>query len=64
MNVLVTFEPRGALYVQFRDARVAKTVELLKDELLVDLDEYANVLGIEALRPGTLYVSLHKILAA
>jgi uncharacterized protein YuzE len=61
MNIVVTFEPRGALYVQFRDATVTKTVELVKDELLVDLDEHANVLGIEALRPGTLSLSLSKM---
>lgn len=61
MNIVVTFEPRGALYVQFRDATVTKTVELVKDELLVDLDEHANVLGIEALRPGTLSVTLRQI---
>lgn len=64
MNIVVTFEPRGALYIQFRDATVTKTVELVKDELLVDLDEHANVLGIEALRPGTLSVSLREIPAA
>jgi uncharacterized protein YuzE len=61
MNIVVTFEPRGALYVQFRDATVTRTVELIKDELLVDLDEHANVLGIEALRPGTLSVFLRQI---
>lgn len=61
MNIVVTFEPRGALYVQFRDAKVARTVELVKDELLLDLDEHGNVLGIEALRPGTLSVSLRRI---
>jgi len=61
MNIVVTFEPRGALYVQFRDTRVTKTVELVKDELLVDLDEHANILGIEALRPGTLSVHLRQI---
>ena len=53
MNIVVTFEPRGALYVQFRDAKVTKSVELIKDELFVDLDEYGNTLGIEILRPGT-----------
>lgn len=61
MNIIVTFEPRGALYVQFRDAKVERTVELLEDELLIDLDEHGNVLGIEALRPGTLGVSLGQI---
>ena len=61
MDFVVTFEPRGALYVQLRHAEVIKTVELVKDELLVDLDEHANVLGIEALRPGTLSVSLGQI---
>lgn len=61
MDFKVTFEPRGALYVQIRDARVTRTVELVKDELLVDLDEHANVLGIEALRPGTLSVILRQI---
>ncbi len=61
MNIVVTFEPRGALYVQFRDAKVTKSVELIKDELLVDLDEYGNVLGIEALRPGTLGLTLTRI---
>ncbi len=53
MNIVVTFEPRGALYVQFLDTKVAKSVELIKDELFVDLDEYGNTLGIEILRPGT-----------
>lgn len=61
MNIVVTFEPRGALYVQFRDAKVTKTVELIKDELLVDLAEHGNVLGIEALRPGTLGLALGRI---
>ena len=61
MNILVTFEPGGALYVQFSDARVTRTVELVKDELVIDLDEHANILGIEALRPGTLSVSVRQI---
>ncbi|MCJ7667871.1 MAG: DUF2283 domain-containing protein [Anaerolineae bacterium] len=61
MNIVVTFEPRGALYVQFRDAKVARTVELVKDALLVDLDEHGNVLGIEALRSGILSVTLGQI---
>lgn len=61
MDFKVTFEPRGALYVQIRDAKVTQTVELVKDELLIDLDEHANVLGIEALRPGTLSVTLRQI---
>lgn len=61
MNIVISFEPRGALHVQFRDAPVAKTVELVKDELLVDLDEFDNVLGIEALRPGTLDLILEKL---
>ena len=64
MNILVTFEPRGALYVQFRDATVIRTVELIEDELLIDLDEGGNVLGIEALRPGILSVSLGQIAEA
>lgn len=61
MNIVVTFEPRGALYVQFRDVAVARTVELVEDELLADLDENNNVLGIEALRPGTLSLTLRRI---
>jgi hypothetical protein len=61
MSIVVTFEPLGALYVQLRDARVTRTVELVKDELLVDLDEHANVLGIEALRPGRLDVFLREL---
>ena len=61
MNVVVTFEKRGALYVQFRDTKVARTVQLVKDELLLDLDEYNNVIGIEALRPGTLRLTLQKV---
>jgi hypothetical protein len=36
-------------------------VEVVKDELVLDLDEHANILGIEALRPGTLNVSVRQI---
>ncbi|MCJ7620460.1 MAG: DUF2283 domain-containing protein [Anaerolineae bacterium] len=61
MNTVVTFEPRGALYVQFRDAKVARTVEVVKEQLVLDLDEHANILGIEAPRPGTLSVSVRQI---
>ena len=61
MSVVVTFEPKGALYVQFRDAKVAKSVELVENELIVDLDEFNNVLGIEALRPGTLGVFMKRL---
>ncbi len=61
MNIIVTFESRGTLYVQFRDAEVVRTVELIKDTLLVDLDEHNNVLGIETLRPGILDHTLCQI---
>jgi len=61
MNILVTFEPGGALYVQFSDARVTRTVELVKDELVIDLDEHDNVLGIEALRPGVLSLFVRQV---
>lgn len=43
---------KDALYVQFHDAEVIKTIELAEDELLIDLDERGNVLGIEVLKPG------------
>jgi len=43
---------KDVLYIQFHDAEVTKTVELAEDELLVDLDEHGDVLGIEVLRPG------------
>lgn len=54
-TVSVEFDPNfGVLYVQFRDFRVMRTVELVSDKLFVDLDGHDNVLGIEALGPGML----------
>lgn len=64
MNAIgVIFDPSyGILYIQFRDdTEVVKTVELIKDELLVDLDEHDNVVGIEVLRLGTLGSVLSRI---
>ena len=54
--IKVNFERLGALYVQIRDAEVYRTVELVPDALMVDLDEGNNVVGIEALKPGTLHL--------
>ncbi|MBI3287626.1 MAG: DUF2283 domain-containing protein [Chloroflexi bacterium] len=61
MNIIVSFESRGSLYVQFSDIQVARTVELIKDELLFDLDEYNNVIGIEAFTPGMLTLAFQRI---
>lgn len=60
-EIVVTLEPHGALYVRFRRAHVARTVELVEDALYLDVDEYNNVLGIEALQSGTLRLTLQKI---
>jgi len=59
--IVVVFDSYGALYVQFRDIEVTRTVELIEDALFVDLDEHDNVLGIEALRPGALNSVLSQI---
>lgn len=59
--IVVVFDPCGVLYLQFRDTEATRTVELIEDELLVDLDEHDNVLGIEVLRPESLSSALRQI---
>lgn len=42
----------NAAYIEFSDAPVARTKEF-DDEVMIDLDEYDVVVGIEFLNPGT-----------
>ena len=60
-NITIQFDPLGALYLQFREAPVHKTVEFAKDAVVIDLDNNNNVLGIEILQQGELEITINKI---
>ncbi|MCE9582380.1 MAG: DUF2283 domain-containing protein [Planctomycetes bacterium] len=61
MSIVVEVDPVGVLYVRFGTAKVHRTVELIENALIVDLDDQDNVVGIEALKPGTLHLMATKI---
>lgn len=56
MSIVVKVDPVGILYVRFSTAKVHRTVELIENALLVDVDNQDNVVGIEALKPGVLHM--------
>ena len=62
--VSVEFDPEvNALYIRLKDGKV-KTSEPLADNIIVDLDENNEVLGIEILLPAKSEISkrLAKVL--
>ncbi|MEK7467902.1 MAG: DUF2283 domain-containing protein [Planctomycetota bacterium] len=61
MSIVVEVDPVGALYIRFGTAKVHRTIELIENALIVDLDEKDNVVGIEALKPGMLHLMSKKI---
>ena len=64
--VSVEFDPEvNALYIRLKDGKV-KTSEPLADNIIVDLDENNEVLGIEILLPAKSEISkrLAKVLTS
>ena len=64
--VSVEFDPEvNALYIRLKDGKV-KTSEPLADNIIVDLDENGDVLGIEILLPAKSEISkrLAKVLTS
>jgi len=47
----------GAFYGAFSDAAVARTVELVEDQIAVDLDDAGELVGVEILNPGHVSVA-------
>ncbi len=55
--VSVEFDPEvNALYIRLKDGRI-KTSEPLADNIIVDLDENNDILGIEILLPAKSEIS-------
>lgn len=61
MSIQVSFDPLGALYVRFSDARIVRTIEVVPDSLVLDLDDRGQVVGIEALEPGMLRLVVDRM---
>jgi uncharacterized protein YuzE len=64
--VSVEFDPEvNALYIRLKDGKV-KTSEPLADNIIVDLDENNEILGIEILLPAKSEISkrLAKVLTS
>ena len=40
-----------AMYIRFKDGKVARTVEAEQDAMFIDYDSKGNVLGIEVISP-------------
>lgn len=51
----------AVIYIQFRDKKVTRTIELIQDVLFIDLDENDNILGIEVLRPLSFILVVYNL---
>jgi len=61
-DVLISYDPDAhAMYVQVRQARVAKTQDL-GNEVHVDLDSHGGLIGIEVISPGKVSLNLQTVI--